>query len=114
MACSGLFGAGQDGLINPPDRDKYFTLHRADIVVKSPEIHRLLIHFEVLIGMIEVGINFFKISVFVIYTQDIFILEITCSRERERKIERVGGWKEGGERETEKTKRRRDRQRKRE
>ena len=59
MACSGLFGAGQDGLINPPDREKYFTLRRADIVMKSPEIHRVLIHFEVLIGLIEVGINFF-------------------------------------------------------
>ena len=100
MACSGLFGAGQDGLINPPDRDKYFTLRRADIVMKSPEIHRLLIHFEVLIGMIEVGISFFILVLYSVKSQFFLFVYLTFvfyqllatrrGRERERERERLG------------------------
>ncbi|KAI0234645.1 Alpha-mannosidase 2C1 [Lamellibrachia satsuma] len=53
MECSDLFGAGKDGIINPPDPNKYYTLRRADIVVKDPEIYQLLVDFEVLVDLIE-------------------------------------------------------------
>ena len=54
MECSDVFGAGKGGLINPPDPNKYYTLRRADIVVKDPEIYQLLLDFEVLLDLIKV------------------------------------------------------------
>ncbi|KAK2183302.1 hypothetical protein NP493_317g02034 [Ridgeia piscesae] len=53
MECSDVFGAGKGGLINPPDPNKYYTLRRADIVVKDPEIYQLLLDFEVLLDLIK-------------------------------------------------------------
>ena len=62
MECSDLFGAGKDGVINPPDPNKYYTLRRADIVVKDPEIYQLLVDFEVLVDLIEVKTTFSPLS----------------------------------------------------
>uniref|UniRef100_A0A8C0IZ39 alpha-mannosidase n=1 Tax=Chelonoidis abingdonii TaxID=106734 RepID=A0A8C0IZ39_CHEAB len=51
VACNGLFGAGKGSLIAPPDPDKKFTLHKAELVVFNRDVHELLVDFEILVDM---------------------------------------------------------------
>ncbi|XP_074862404.1 alpha-mannosidase 2C1 isoform X2 [Carettochelys insculpta] len=51
VACNGLFGAGKDSLIGPPDPDKKFTLNKAELVVFHRDVHELLVDFEILVDM---------------------------------------------------------------
>ncbi|KAG8576025.1 hypothetical protein GDO81_009750 [Engystomops pustulosus] len=51
MACNGLFGAGQGGMISPVDPKKIFTLQRAELAVFNRDIHELLLDFEILYDM---------------------------------------------------------------
>ncbi|XP_062926980.1 alpha-mannosidase 2C1 [Mobula hypostoma] len=51
LACNGLFGAGQDSMIAPPDPQRKFVLHKAELVVFNRDVHELLIDFEILLDM---------------------------------------------------------------
>lgn len=51
MACNGLFGVGNDGLINPPDPKRTFVLEKAEIAIRDPLVYQLLRDFDILIGM---------------------------------------------------------------
>ncbi|XP_078056301.1 alpha-mannosidase 2C1 [Mustelus asterias] len=51
LACNGLFGAGQGSMISPPDPNRSFTLHKAELVVFNRAVHELLIDFEILSDM---------------------------------------------------------------
>lgn len=51
VACNSLFGAGNGGMINPPDVNKTFTLKTAKLVVFREDVYQLLMDFEVLIGL---------------------------------------------------------------
>ncbi|XP_054858782.1 alpha-mannosidase 2C1 [Eublepharis macularius] len=51
VACNGLFGAGKGSMIAPPDPDKKFLLHKAELVVFNKDVHELLIDFEILLDM---------------------------------------------------------------
>uniref|UniRef100_A0A8C0H932 Glycoside hydrolase family 38 central domain-containing protein n=1 Tax=Chelonoidis abingdonii TaxID=106734 RepID=A0A8C0H932_CHEAB len=51
VACNGLFGAGKSSLIASSDSDKKFTLHKAELVVFSRDVHELLVDFEILVDM---------------------------------------------------------------
>ncbi|XP_069758353.1 alpha-mannosidase 2C1 [Narcine bancroftii] len=51
LACNGLFGAGQGSMIAPPDPQRKFTLHKAELVVFNRAVHKLLIDFEILHDM---------------------------------------------------------------
>ncbi|KAJ1181489.1 hypothetical protein NDU88_006696 [Pleurodeles waltl] len=51
MACNGLFGAGKGSMIAPPDPNRKFTLHRAELVVFNRDVHELLVDFEILLDM---------------------------------------------------------------
>ncbi|KAM9313462.1 alpha-mannosidase 2C1 [Gastrophryne carolinensis] len=48
MACNGLFGAGQGGMIAPVDPDKMFTLQKAELAVFNRSVEDLLLDFEIL------------------------------------------------------------------
>ncbi|XP_075064270.1 alpha-mannosidase 2C1 [Mixophyes fleayi] len=51
MACNGLFGAGQGGMIAPVDPHKTFTLQKAELAVFRRDVAELLLDFEVLYDM---------------------------------------------------------------
>ncbi|XP_064627602.1 alpha-mannosidase 2C1-like isoform X2 [Lineus longissimus] len=53
MACNGLFGCGKDGLINPPQTDKMYTLTKAKVVIMDRAVYNLLIDIEMLIDMVK-------------------------------------------------------------
>lgn len=53
VACNSMFGAGDNGYINPPDPNKTFTLKTAKLAVFREEIYQLLIDFDVLIGVVK-------------------------------------------------------------
>ena len=54
MACNGLFGAGNNGLIQPPNKDKYYVVKTVKLAVKDQEITHLIRDFEILIGFVKV------------------------------------------------------------
>ncbi|XP_041034381.1 alpha-mannosidase 2C1 isoform X2 [Carcharodon carcharias] len=51
LACNGLFGAGQGSMISPPDPNRNFALHKAELVIFNRAVHELLIDFEILSDM---------------------------------------------------------------
>lgn len=51
MACNGLFGAGQGGMIGPVDPNKTFTLQKAELAVYNRNVEELLLDFEILYDM---------------------------------------------------------------
>ncbi|KAG9297720.1 hypothetical protein G9A89_011235 [Geosiphon pyriformis] len=51
MACNGMFGVGNRGLINPPDPDKHYTLQKAEITVPNKAAWNLLYDFQIIRGM---------------------------------------------------------------
>ncbi|KAJ6664182.1 hypothetical protein lerEdw1_008398 [Lerista edwardsae] len=53
VACNGLFGAGKNSMIAPPDLGKKFTLHKAELVVFNRDVHELLVDFEILLDMVK-------------------------------------------------------------
>lgn len=48
MACNGLFGAGLNSMIGPPDPNKTFTLSQVEIVVFDRHVYNLIIDVEIL------------------------------------------------------------------
>ncbi|CAG8553501.1 2475_t:CDS:10 [Acaulospora morrowiae] len=51
MACNELFGNGSNGLINPPDPDKYYTLKQVELAVPNHRAWRLFHDFEIILEM---------------------------------------------------------------
>ncbi|KAG9489498.1 hypothetical protein GDO78_005466 [Eleutherodactylus coqui] len=51
MACNGLFGAGQGGMIAPVDPKKTFTLQRAELAIFNRAVQELLLDLEILYDM---------------------------------------------------------------
>ncbi|XP_074643597.1 alpha-mannosidase 2C1-like isoform X2 [Tubulanus polymorphus] len=51
MACNGLFGVGNNGMINPPDLKKSFSLSVVEIRTFDRDVYGLLIDIEMLIGL---------------------------------------------------------------
>ncbi|XP_062819613.1 alpha-mannosidase 2C1 isoform X1 [Anolis carolinensis] len=51
VACNGLFGAGKDSMIAPPDPNKKFSLRKAELAVYNRDVHELLVDFEILLDM---------------------------------------------------------------
>ena len=55
MACNGLFGAGDNGLIAPTDPNRTFSLQQVDIAVFDREVYGLVLDMEILYGMAKVN-----------------------------------------------------------
>ncbi|CAL4079511.1 unnamed protein product, partial [Meganyctiphanes norvegica] len=51
MACNNMFGAGNNGMISPPDMNKQFTLELAEISVFDVDVYKLLIDLQILHDM---------------------------------------------------------------
>lgn len=51
MACNNMFGAGNSGMINPPDMNRQFTLELAEISVFDVDVYKLLIDLQILHDM---------------------------------------------------------------
>lgn len=51
MAANRLFGGSDQDDTDPPNPNKYFTLNKADIVVKDPLIYKLMVDLEILYNM---------------------------------------------------------------
>ena len=56
-AANGMFGAGHDGLINPPDPKKSFSVMRVEIAVFEEVVNELLLDLTVLFGMSKVRLT---------------------------------------------------------
>ncbi|ORZ07655.1 galactose mutarotase-like domain-containing protein [Absidia repens] len=50
MACNGMFGAG-NGLIGPPDPNRFFNLNELDLAVPNKPVWNLLYDYQVILGM---------------------------------------------------------------
>ena len=53
-AACGMFGVGRDGLINPPDEGRHFTLKMAEIAVFDQAVYDLIMDLTVLHDMSKV------------------------------------------------------------
>ncbi|KAF9922353.1 Glycoside hydrolase, 38 vacuolar alpha mannosidase, partial [Linnemannia zychae] len=53
MACNGMFGAGKNGLINPPDENRYFRLAQVEIAVPNQDAWQLFYDMQVITGMAD-------------------------------------------------------------
>ncbi|CAD5113260.1 DgyrCDS2438 [Dimorphilus gyrociliatus] len=53
MACNGLFGAGNNSQINPPNENKYFELKKCGLVVLNELVHQLCIDYQILIDIVK-------------------------------------------------------------
>lgn len=51
MACNGLFGAGDNGMIERPDPNRYFTLAQAEIAIFDRRVYDLILDVEMLHDM---------------------------------------------------------------
>ena len=54
MACNEMFGAGEGGLINPANPDRYFTLSCCEAVVFDRQVYNLIRDVELLYNMAKV------------------------------------------------------------
>ncbi len=55
VAANGLFGAGEGGLINPPDPSRHYPLSTVDVAVFNQEAYDLLVDLTTIIDMARVG-----------------------------------------------------------
>lgn len=51
MACNGMFGTGNNGLIGPPDPNRFFNLNEVDLAVPNKLAWELLHDFQIILGM---------------------------------------------------------------
>lgn len=51
MACNNMFGAGKNGMINPVDQERTFTLELAEVCTRDEKVYNLLMDLEVLHDM---------------------------------------------------------------
>lgn len=54
VAVNGMFGAGQGGMINPPDPDRHCSLSLSDIAVFDQEVYDLIMDLTILYDMTKV------------------------------------------------------------
>ncbi|XP_045117159.1 alpha-mannosidase 2C1-like isoform X2 [Portunus trituberculatus] len=58
MACCGMFGAGADGMISPPDEDSVFQLEAVEVSTRDKLVYKLLTDIDVLHDMtVSLGSN---------------------------------------------------------
>ncbi|KAF9964967.1 Glycoside hydrolase, 38 vacuolar alpha mannosidase [Mortierella alpina] len=51
MACNGMFGTGKNGLINPPDENRFFQLAKVEIAVPNKTAWKLFYDMQIIVGM---------------------------------------------------------------
>ena len=56
MAANGMFGAGKDGMINPPDPTKSFTLSMVEIAVFNRKAYKVICDLKLLLSIIKVNV----------------------------------------------------------
>ena len=54
VAVNGMFGAGQGGMINPPDPDRHCSLSLSEIAVFDQEVYDLIMDLTILYDMTKV------------------------------------------------------------
>ena len=54
MAANGMFGAGKEGMINPPDPTRSFTLSMVEIAVFNRKAYKVVRDLKILLGMVKV------------------------------------------------------------
>ena len=69
MACNGLFGAGDNGMINPADPNRYFTLSCCEAVMFDRQVYDLIRDVELLHDMAKVFNNFCMLTYYIIYSK---------------------------------------------
>ena len=71
MAATGMFGAGEGGLINPPDPNRQYSLSMVEIVVLNKKCFEVLQDLTVIIDLAKV---LYKCNTII----HIFLLFIRC------------------------------------
>ena len=54
---SDMFGAGSDGMINPPDPSRYYSIVMAELAVFDRDVYDLLMDLTVICDMAKVYIH---------------------------------------------------------
>ena len=54
MAANGLFGAGGNSMIGPPDPNKSFVLSKVEVTVLDKSIYKVMKDLKILIDMAQV------------------------------------------------------------
>ena len=54
VAANGICGAGENGLINAPNPNKYYSISLADVAVFDRDVYNLLWDLKVMLGVIQV------------------------------------------------------------
>ena len=64
--CNGMFGVGRDGMINPCDENRRFSLNMAEIAVFDQDVYDLIHDLTLLIDMAKVCVSYAYI-VYMVY-----------------------------------------------
>ena len=56
MAANGMFGAGKDGMINPPDPDRHFSLSTVEVVVVNRDVKKIIRELKIVMDMAKVNV----------------------------------------------------------
>ena len=56
MACNGVFGEGNNGVINPPKLDKTYALSQVELAVMDANVFHLIKDLEVLTKLAKVRV----------------------------------------------------------
>ena len=57
MAANGMFGAGKEGMINPPEYNRSFTLSMVEIAVFNRKAYKIISDLKILLGIIKVMLS---------------------------------------------------------
>ena len=64
MAANGMFGAGKNGMINPPDRKQMFALSMVEIAVFNRKAYMVIRDLKLLLSIIKVNKDIGAISTY--------------------------------------------------
>ena len=54
-AANSMFGAGMNGMINPPNPEQYYAIRRAEVAVFDVDVYSLLMDLRVLLSIAKVS-----------------------------------------------------------
>ena len=58
MAANGMFGAGKDGMINPPDLKREFTLAMVETAVLNRKAYEIIRDLKLLLSIVKVSCSY--------------------------------------------------------
>lgn len=70
-----MFGVGHNGMINPPEENRYFHLNMAEIVQFDQDVYDLIMDLTLIIDIAKVC-EYFTQSLWFIFSPDCLLIEV--------------------------------------